>query len=212
MASYRPQALCCPRPCGNTRYPLASTSCPPLVGSDVPVSGLACAQLSGACVSWGLGRLGGGGITRVLLLDSESRPCRFCHWGDGLGHKHHGALGRVGVCAPPPRLMTPWGQRAESCPPAHSVQGRRGREAWPCSQALEEPALQRSRVAGLMEPGPQGHIQGQEAGWGALMLQPGALPPGAAGWGVCTFNTIQRGFIGKPLREPVPQGRVLCEC
>lgn len=31
------------------------------------------------------------------------------------------------------------------------------------------------------------------SGVGALMLQPGALPPGAAGWGICTFNTIQRG-------------------
>jgi len=61
MASYCPQALCCPRPCGHMRYPLASTSCPPLVGSDVPVSGLACAQLSGACVSWGLGDLGAAG-------------------------------------------------------------------------------------------------------------------------------------------------------
>lgn len=133
---------------------------PPPVGGDVPVSGLACARLSRACVSWGSGRLGGGGITRVLLPDSESCPCRFCHWDDGLGHERFRTLGHAGVCALPPCLMTSWGQRAVSWPPAHSVQGRRGREARPCSQVLEETALQQSRVAGLMEPGPRGHIQG----------------------------------------------------
>lgn len=31
MAACRPQALCCPRPCGNMRYPLASAPCPPPV-------------------------------------------------------------------------------------------------------------------------------------------------------------------------------------
>lgn len=112
--------LCCPRPCGNTRYPLASAPCPPTVGGDVP-------RLSGACVSWGLGAdLGAAGSPRVRPLYSESRPCRFCHQDDGLGHEHQGALGRR-VSVPSPITLRPLG--AESCvlPSCSQCTGETGR-------------------------------------------------------------------------------------
>ena len=203
MASCCPQALCCPRPRGNTQYPLASTSSPhrfvvtcQCLGWLVPASqdrvclgaraDLGVAGSPGSSFPTG-SHVPAGSATRM----TASATSAVGHWG-------------MRVSCPSPVSRDLLG--AESCVLASCSQctGETGREAGPCSQALEEAALQQSCVVGLMEPGPWGHIQGREAGWGALMLQPRALPPGAAGWGICTFNTIQRGFVGKPLREPVP--------
>lgn len=108
----------------------------------------------------GLGQIRGSGIPRVVV------PTVSAHVPAGSAIRMMASAtstkGRWGAgvsAAPPPRLMTPWGQRAVSCPLLLTVYRETGRRHGHVYRHLEgEPALQ-SRVVGLMEPGPRGHTQ-----------------------------------------------------